>query len=158
MPVARSRPFPWKQVGTLAEVAGLLILLIVFVVIISRGLASARPSPDREGLSWGYQELIDHLKARGLVWESRDGSPAARGQDALVVLSREQPCGPDDRPATAFERPWSDLRIVLKKDAREAKDFAGAAGAGSFAWGRFAFYSFNFGRGDMVAEARKILE
>src|SRR5262245_4562043 len=145
MPVAPSRPFPWKRVGTLAEVAGLLILLIVFVVIIIRGLAPVRPSPDREGQSWTHRELADHLETRGL-------------KVGLAPLNLG--LHPEEEPSVLLMAKGSDLGsvVILKRTTQAAAESAGAMSDLGFSWGRFLFLPTKVGSPSLVPQIKKALE
>jgi hypothetical protein len=86
--------------------------------------AGAAPSPQREGETWTHAELVAYLKSRG------------------VAVTRTEPTheGAHEGPAVDFWSPDDERLYVQKRaTAADARDQAGAGGAGSFSWGRFLF-------------------
>jgi hypothetical protein len=129
---------------TRAEGVGLYLLLIVFVVILIRGLVSVRPSPDREGLSWTHRDLADYLGTQGVK---------VRLGPLTVGLH------PEEEPIALLMAEGSDREAVVirKRTPQAAAESADALSDPCFSWGRFLFLPPK-GSPSLVPQIREALE
>lgn len=80
----------------------------------------ASVSESKEGENWTHKEMVDHLKAKGLKFET-EGTATAAGPGMFIILG--------------------DVRVYsqLCKTSRDAKEQAAVNMKDSFAWGRYRF-------------------
>lgn len=120
----------------------------VLVVLLGCGAAGKKvgevvgPSPSREGETWTINELVAHLKGKGLK--------------VVVVQSGGGAGGPIPPFADLrVNEDWGDVvEIRHMSSAKDARESAGARGARGHAWGRFRIT----GSAERVADVRKALE
>lgn len=93
------------------------------------GAKPAGPTAQKEGVEWTHAELHAHLNEKGV---SASTHPSGERHGGICVAF----------VATYNEKPQVVDVILLppgKHAEQKAKDLAGQAGDGAFAWGRFAF-------------------
>jgi hypothetical protein len=112
----------WLFIGGGALAVVVLVCAGLVGLVVVRPLLSG-PSASREGNTWTHDELLDHLKKRGVdhtVFDAHGGTPLAVPTVHIIVDGRI-------------------VRVSLEKSNREAREVAGLGGKQGFAWGRFAF-------------------
>ena len=98
-------------------------------------------SETREGDNWTHAELLEHLKKKGIKWESEAGVPGDAQRNSLVMLGFSDPSRKvvEIIPQREGEQINSIITIERAKTIDEAKEHAGVD-KHSFAWGRFVFF------------------
>jgi hypothetical protein len=126
-------------------VAGGAVLVLGLAVVAAvqiRGRPGGAPVAAVQGSSWTHKELAEHLRSRGV---------------RVTVVPALDLGG---RPAAWFyDGPEGDhtprVLVILAADTRDAREQAGALGADSWSWGRFAFQADG---PELAARYRRALE
>lgn len=101
--------------------------LIVFAVI-GCGQTPAEDKKAPDTAKWTHTELVEHLKAKGLKFETKRASGTGTNPSMGMVFAED-----------------NVVYAELFPTDQAAKEFSAATPKEMFSWGRFVFYSKNSG-------------